>query len=318
MSDRSAAHLPSEAEVLTYFDSLSNWGRWGTDDQLGTLNLITPEVRRAAARLVEHGESVGCARPIDEEPDQPDVRMQRLHFMLNSGEATGPSRDGRKGSTRDFIGMATHGLALTHIDSLSHAYWDQDLYNGFHRSRVTTAGGAEVLSVETMRDGIVTRGVLIDLPRHRGVDSLEAGEPVLPEEIEAAAAACGIEVREGDALLVRTGWSGRRAAGGLLPHRPRDRPGLQAACLPWLHERGVAVIAGDSANDVFPSGYAELTLPIHAIGIVAMGLCLIDNCQFEDLAAACARHQRWEFLFVAAPLRFNRATGSPATPVAIL
>jgi kynurenine formamidase len=309
--------LPDEKEVFGYFESLSNWNRWGEDDQMGTLNLITEQHRRDAAALVQYGRSVGCARVIGEEAGMPDVAVPPLHFMVNSGEATEPSRDGRKGSTRDFIGMHTHGLGVSHVDALSHAYWDDRLYNGYHRSRIRTATGAEVLAVDTMRDGVVTRGVLLDVAGHRGIESLEPGEAVLPGELEEIEQACGVRVQEGDALLVRTGWSRRRARRGFVPDRPRDRPGLHAACLPWLHERGVAVIVSDSANDVFPSGYPTLTLPVHAVGIVAMGLHLIDNCQFEDVAEVCREIGRWAFLFVVAPLRFHGATGSPATPLAV-
>jgi kynurenine formamidase len=317
MTTTASSNVPVESEVLGYFDQLSNWGRWGADDQLGTLNLITEEKRRAAAALVRSGRSVGCARPIAEEPGMADVRMPPLHFMLNSGEATEPSRDGRKGSTRDFIGMQTHGLALSHVDALCHAYWDDKLYNGYDRTQVKTATGAGVLGIETMRDGVVTRGVLLDVAGHRGVESLKPGEPIMPEELEDIERAVGASVGEGDALLVRSGWPVSRSRHGFAPDRPRDRPGLHAACLPWLRERGVALIASDGANDVFPSGYTELTLPVHAVGIVAMGLLLIDNCQFEDLAEACRETGRHEFMFVAAPLNFPGATGSPATPVAI-
>jgi len=302
--------IPSEEEVLGYFERLSNWGRWGPDDELGTLNLITPARRLEAVATVRDGVSIGCARPILVEPPVPDVARPPLHLMIQSGEAPEANH------AADFLGIAPHGQTISHVDALGHYFWGGKMYNGRPQGVVSTAEGAAFGSVEVMKDGIVTRGVLLDLARLRGKPWLDAGEGIFPADLEAAEAAQGVRVREGDALLLRTGWYAWRVHLG--PYPVRRRPGLHAAALPWLRERGVALIAADASEDVLPSGYPSIELPVHAVGIVAMGLCLLDACQFEELAAACVVRGRWECLFTVAPLRFRGATGSPVTPLAML
>lgn len=305
------ARVPDEAEVLGYFKRLSNWGRWGPDDELGTLNLITPDKRRQAAGLVRHGISIGCARPIVKERGAVDVSNPPLHFMMQSGETPGTPH------VSDFIGMVFHGTTITHIDTLGHYFWNGRMYNDRPTSLITTSEGATVCSVETMKDGIVTRGVLLDIARLRGKPYLEAGEGVFPEDLEAAEAAQGVRVTEGDALLLRTGWPKCREERGPTAMLA-GRPGLHAATLPWLRERGVAVIAADASEDAVPSGYEQVDRPVHAVGLQSMGLCMLDACQYEDLAPACEQRGRWECMFIVAPLRFRNATGSPTTPLAVL
>jgi kynurenine formamidase len=303
-------YTPSEEEVASYFDSLSNWGRWGAEDELGTLNYITPAKRVAAAAAVEHGESVGCARQIVREPVKSDVPFPPMHFMMRSGESPGST------GASDFLGLSPHGFTISHVDALCHKFYQGMMYNGFPQNLVRTEGGSSVCSIETMKDGVVTRGVLFDIPRHRGVATLAAGDGVFPEELEEIEQELGFEVSEGDAVLLRTGWPKHRAAEGPDPRAGRFRPGFHAAVLPWLHERKVSVIAADASQDVAPSGY-ELMLPVHEIAITRMGMILLDACEFEDLAAACDRYNRWTFMYVMAPVRFKGATGSPITPVAI-
>ena len=305
------AQIPTEEELLGYFDSLSNWGRWGPDDELGTLNLITPQKRLEAIGTVRDGLSIGCARPIVAEGPAADVLIPPLHFMLRSGES--PASTG----SADFLGLAFHGLTISHVDTLGHQFWDGQMYNGRPQSVITTEQGSMVCSVETMKDGIVTRGVLLDITKLKGKPYLDAGEAIFPADLEAAEQAQGVRLTEGDALLVRTGWYRRRLEQGPYPVS-RHRPGLHAATLPWLRERGVALICADASQDVVPSGYERLPMPVHTIGLVAMGLCLMDACQFEELVVESQRRGRWEFLFVVAPLRFRYATGSPTTPLAIL
>lgn len=203
------------------------------------------------------------------------------------------------------------------MDALGHFFWERKMDNGRPSAAVNAEQGATFGSVEALKDGIVTRGVLLDLPRLKGKPWLEAGEGIFPEDLEAAERAQGVRVTEGNALLVRTGWYARRLQHGPWPN-PRERPGLHAATLPWLHERKVALIAADAAQDVMPSGYERVAQPVHQVGIVALGLCLLDNCQFEELAATCAARNRWEHLFIVAPLRLRGATGSPVTPLALL
>ncbi|MBM4421239.1 MAG: cyclase family protein [Chloroflexi bacterium] len=241
----------------------------------------------------------------------PDVPFPPLHFMIRSGESLNPSRPG----TVDYIAMVFHGLTTTHVDALSHSILEGELYGGRPASVVTTEYGATELSIDAMRDGVVTRGILIDVPAALDREFLDPGEPVTPHMLERVEAAEGLTIGEGDALLLRTGWWTRRRRHGPAPGR--SRAGLHASALPWLHARGVAVVATDAANDVIPSGY-EIELPVHEIGQVAMGLCLIDACDFDRLAEACTQTGRFEFMFAFAPLRMPFATGSPVNPVAVL
>ena len=224
---------------------------------------------------------------------------------------------GRAGGAQEFIGMVFHGLDVTHLDSLAHIFWDGKLYGGMPASMVSDRQGALAHDVLALSQGITTRGVLLDIARLRGVDVLDADDHVFPEDLEAAEQAAGIRVGPGDVLLMRTGESGARRQAGRDYSANKPRSGFQAACLPWLHERGVAVLASDVAQDPTPAGYRVVSMPIHMVGIVAMGLWLIDNCQLEDLAETCARLNRWEFQFALAPIRFQGVTGSPVNPLAI-
>ncbi len=304
--------IPTQNQVIGYMTSLSNWGRWGQDDQLGTLNLIAPRKVAEAASLVREGITVTCARPVLFE-GAPDVATPPLHYMTRVGAEAASSG---YASAADFFGLAFHGLTITHLDSLSHVFWDGKMYNGFPANQVTTEQGATIGSIDMVKHGVVTRGVLLDLARVRGVDWLEAGDPVFPEDIEAAEEAQGVHVEPGDALLLRLGWFKRRMELGPVA-RSAGRPGLHVACMPWLHQRGVAVVAADAAHDVIPSGYVGVRAPVHCVGIVAMGLWLIDAANFEELSAVCERLGRWDFMFIMAPLRLGNATGSPVNPLAV-
>ena len=304
--------IPTEDEVLGYMASLSNWGRWGPDDQLGTLNLITPEKRAQAGRLVQEGVSVTCARLIVPEIAADVTSIPPLHYMINTGESA-PSSGA--GGSSDFIGMSYHGLSITHIDSPPHQFWNGKMYNGKPASAVTAQQRATVGGIDIAQNGVVTRGVLLDIAQLRGKEWLEAGEAVFPEDLEAAEEAQGVRLEEGDALLLRLGWYKRRQEIG--PPTPPERPGLHAATLPWLHERGISIVAADASQDVNPSGYSEMRSPIHSVGIVGMGLWLIDAGNCEELVRVCRELNRWEFMFIVAPLRFQNATGSPVNPLAV-
>ena len=309
--------VPTEAEVRGYTGNLSNWGRWGPEDQLGTINLITPDKRRQAAALVRDGVSITCSRPIQTGPAA-DAMSPPIHYMTGSGEvfALQESPPGSMQGSGDFIGMVFHGYSITHLDALSHIFWNGQMYNGRSSALVTTRQGATAESIELLQDGVVSRGVLLDIARLRGVDWLEPGEGIMPDELDAAEAAQGVKVEEGDILMVRTGHLKRRNEEG-----PRALaggwPGLHAACLPWLRERGVAVLCGDPVSDVVTSGYPSLLQPIHQIGIPHMGLWLLDNCNMEGVTRACAERGRWEFHLTVAPLRIQYGTGSPVNPIAV-
>jgi kynurenine formamidase len=322
-TDRPPRPHPSETEVRGWLDSLSNWGRWGAREQLGTLNLLTPErVERAAATIAE-GVLVSCALPIryDRVPDDtaPTAATdaaplpQPAHYMLRTGEGLSPDPEVRRGTADVFL-IPAHGLGITHIDAPCHTLLRDTMYNGHAASLVQAELGALAGSVELVAGGIAGRAVLLDVARLLGRDSLADGEAVFPEDLEACETAQGVRVGEGDMLLVRTGYRLRRPRGPAT--LAGGYPGLQAACLPWLHERGVALLATDTAADVRPHEYA-LGMPIHTIGMWAMGLWLIDNCQFERLSSACAARGRWDPFLTIGPLPLTAGTGSPVNPLAI-
>ena len=308
--------VPSESELFAWFEELSNWKRFGAGDERGTLNLIDDAKRAEAARLVREGVAVSCAWPIDPRPEADHVFGSPERTMRGTGEDL--PAEPRYAGASERIGFVFHGYAITHLDSLAHYFWDGRMYGGRPASLVTRSEGATQNDVGAASAGIVTRGVLLDVAALRGVDWLEPGDGVFPEELEAAEARAGVRVGRGDALLLRTGYGRRKRARG--PDRVQDvgRAGWHAACLPWLRERDVALIGADTAQDVQPCGYPAFRSPIHAIGIVAMGLWLLDNCDLEPLAEACARLGRAEFMLTVSPLRLAGATGSPVNPIALL
>ena len=319
--------IPSRDEVLGWFDSLSNTGRWGAEDELGTLNLITPEKRVAAARLVETGEIVPLGMDID--PAEPDPLKRGTLVEL---EPTTYSM-GRMFSAREKITLTPHG-SLTHLDSPAHIGWDGAFYNGFSLDDVRGPVGARKLSVHNAREGIVTRGVLLDIAAARGVPWLENGDGIYPDDLLAAEEREGVRFGEGDVLLCRTGYLTRALSDEADVHY--GGVGYHVSCLPLLHERGVAVIGSDALNDMNPSGYAfdgpatpdkfdkldvdeaSLAFPVHALALTAMGLWMIDHIDLENLAVVCARMRRWEFMLAVEPQRFVGSTGSHVNPLAIL
>jgi kynurenine formamidase len=291
-------------QLLDLHRTLSNWNRWGAHDQLGTLNLITPEKRVAAARLVRTGRSVSCARPL---PTVPAADNQQPVVHLMTATAT-------EGYGGDYVALAPHGYSTSHIDALCHIFHDGRLYNGYPAERVTARGALE-LAIDALRDGIVTRGVLLDAAAARGADALEPGEPIFVDDLERAEESAGVRVAAGDVLLVHTGrWRHRAKHGGWKAHE--KLAGLDASCLPWLHARGVAALGCDGVSDVLPSRIADVPLPVHSVALVAMGLHLLDNLELGRLAEACAAEERWEFLLSVAPLVLERGTASPVNPIA--
>jgi len=326
-SDDVAPNLASAEEVFSYFETLSNWGRWGDDDALGTLNYVTPEVTVAAAAEIQTGRSVSCAWPITNKHQEGDLFGTPQRFMLNHGQGLGDPdrvlpphrRPGDRGfGASEFVGFVFHGLNITHLDALSHIFWDKKMYNGYPAELVTSQLGATRLAVTDVKDGISTRGVLLDVARARGVDWLEPGTPVTPADLEAAEERQGVRVRAGDAVFMRTGYGRSRHENG--PGKTsRGQPGWHASALPWLHAREVALIGCDTGQDVTPSGYYEagLNLPVHSIGIAAMGLWLLDNMDLEAVGEVAQELSRWSFFLSLQPLRLEGATGSPLNPVAL-
>ena len=181
---------------------------------------------------------------------------------------------------------------------------------------MATNQGATVCSVEEAKNGIVTRGVLVDVPMLRGTDWVERGEGVMPDDILKAEEQCGFKIEEGDVLLIRTGQLHRRGVEGPVD-RSAGSTACQAACLPLFHDRGISMLGTDTGNDVSPPQYSRVQSPIHQVGITAMGLWILDNANLEDVSKACRERNRWEFMVSIGPLRLHNTTGSPVNPIAI-
>ena len=294
-------------QVETWMTELSNWGRWGDDDQLGAVNLITQEKRRAALALATEGISVSLSHNYITERAA-DATSPIGYEML------GPDRPGPFRSDR--YTFAYHGYAHSHLDSLCHMMHNGRMYNGFVRDDHVTAAGCARLAIINYKQGIVSRGVLMDIARLKGVDYLEPGAPIYVEDLEAWEREAGIRVEPGDILFVRNGRWARRAAMGAWALNEQSA-GLHASVAPWLHEREVAMMGADGTSDVLPSQVDGVTQPIHQLAIVAMGIPLFDNLDLEAVAEEAARQNRWEFLLVAAPLAMDGGTGSPLNPLAI-
>ena len=294
-------------EFVELFERVKSWGRWGPDDQRGALNYITPEKRAAATASVRKGRTVSLAMILNKVPGLNNPQPA-IHMMLRAGDLPDAS------SAADFIGVAPHGIAVTHIDALCHFFHQGKMYNGYPISKVTSSG-ALINSIEMMHEGVIGRGVLLDIARLKGVDYLQPGEPVYVEDLEAAEKAQNVRVEEGDILLVRTGRHNRPVED---ERRIRDRlAGLYVTCGPWLHERRVAMIGGDAITDVIPSRVENVNTPLHVLSLVAMGVPLVDNCDFEALSRACEEEGRWSFLFIVSPLVIPGGTASPVNPLAV-
>jgi len=324
-SDVSSRQTPSLEEVRGWLQSLSTWGRWGPGDDLGTLNYIGPAERAGALHLATGAPPISCALPIRYErtphgaadnahTDRPHPSWSvPLRVVVQDG-ASAPEPATRYPAYDAFL-IAPHGPLVTHLDAPIHTVYNGRAYNGLSASSATVEG-RKPGSIESVADGIVGRGVLLDVPASTGRSWLDDGEAIFPEDLEAAEEYAGVFVSRGDLLFVRTGYRKRMPLGPTT--RYASRPGLHAACLPWLAAREVAALGSDVAVDVVPHEYPELGLPIHLIGMWAIGLWLIDNCSLEGLADACRSRARWEFLAVVAPLVLASATGSPVNPLALL
>lgn len=308
---------PTESDLAALFEDLKNWGRWGPDDERGALNHLTARGRQAAVRCATDGSVVSLAHDL---PLQPSVeaRSPSHHHMLTAGDARDNTGLPGYEATRDYIGTDVHGLGITHVDALCHLMVQGAMYNGIPAAEVRS-DGAKRNTVMTIAEGIVGRGVLLDVPGVRGVPFLDGGEMVHRRDLEDAETREGVHVEAGDILLVSTGRDERRAAhGGVLD--PADGfAGLHPDCLGWLHDRGVAVLGSDGISDPMPGlQVPNWPYPIHQIGITAIGLHLVDNLALSSLTVLCGGRGAWAFLFMLAPLRVPGATGCPVNPLAVL
>jgi len=305
----------SAQEFEQLFQSVCNWGCWGPADERGTLNHITPEHVRKAASLVRSGRSVSLEIPINivAGPDNPHPAV---HYMVQSYDVH--SSLGEPQFCSDFLATEFHGDCHTHIDALCHIAYRGKLYNGKPASSVTSYGPT-LQDITAYAHGIVGRGVLLDLPRLRGVKWLEPGEAVTREELEAAEKAQGVRLGEGDIFVFRTGHHRRRLELGPWNngYDGEGKAGLHVDTIPLLHERKVSAFLPDGDGETVPSNVEGVAYPIHALQIAAMGMACSDSLQFEELIKVCDAEGRWEFLLVAAPLRLPKGTGSLFNPIAI-
>ena len=303
-------------DVGAIFESVKTWGRWGPDDQRGMLNLITPERVARAGRLVVDGVAVSVGRDLGTVPQVDDPRPTQ-HMMLLAGDA--PADSGIPGFTEsmDFLGISCHGMSVSHIDALCHIFVDGRMYNGFPASDVKSTGAVRN-AIGVAGDGIVGRGVLLDLCRAAGREWFEPGEVIGPDLLDACCRGQRTEAEEGDILLVHTGRDARRRALGPWNLFDPGLAGLGPDCVPWLAERQVAVLGTDVIADPLPVRSASWPFPVHQCCIAGMGMHLMDNLDLSRLAEACAERSRWEFFMSVGPLRANKATGSPVNPLAVL
>jgi kynurenine formamidase len=300
------------AEMQALADSVSNWGRWGPDDERGTLNHLTPAHARAAAALVIRGLTVSLSRDFPVSPGPENPWPAQHHMVIAGDDPCIPQVPGLEVST-DYIGIAFHGMASSHLDALCHVFQGGRMYNDRPAADVKSTG-ARANTVMTLKDGVAGRGVLLDVPRALGRDFVEPEHGITIEELERTEQAQGVEVGPGDIVLVRTGRDVRRQSSD-----DQKVAGLDPLAARWLNERRAAILGGDGVHDPIPSGVVapEWPMPIHMIGLVFMGLHLLDNLNLEDVARVCATENRWAFLLTLAPLRIQGGTGSPLNPIAM-
>ena len=305
----------SAQEFDELFKKVCNWERWGPNDERGTLNFITPAHVRAAGALVRSGRSVSMAIPINTVAG-PDNPHPAVRYMVQMHDV--PVGAGGESFAMDYLGCECHGDCHTHIDALCHIAYKGKLYNGKPASSVTSLG-PKLMDITTVAHGIVGRGVMLDIPRLRGVKWLEPGEAVTREELEAAEKAEGVRLGEGDIFVFRTGHHRRRLELGSWKcgYDGEGKAGLNASTMLMLHERKIAVFLPDGDGETVPSNVEGVPYPIHPLQVTAMGMTCADSLQFEDLAKICEEEKRWEFMVAIAPLRLPGGTGSLFNPIAI-
>lgn len=292
----------TKEELERWMKELSNWGRWGKDDQRGAANLITAAKRKQALALARTGETVSLAHDtiMEKAVDAATPFEHRTTVMAERGIAVEQQQ------------VSFHGSTFTHLDALCHIAYQGQLYNGVSFAQsVSEGGGCSSLAITTFKDGIVTRGVLLDIPRLKGVPYLEPGTRVLIEDVEAWEKKAGVKVSPGDAVFLRTGRWARRAKMGPFA----NFAGFDASFAPFLKQRDIALIGSDAVLDA--GNVPGFPLAVHTVALVALGVNIFDNADLEALAETAARLNRWEFLLMAAPVRVTNGTGSPLNPIAV-
>jgi kynurenine formamidase len=304
-------------EFDAIYEKVKNWGRWGSDDERGTLNYLTPDKVVAAAKLVKSGRQVSMAIPIGTAavPDNPNPAVHLMSLLHDI-----PITESGLTFGMCWLGMGSHGDAFTHVDALNHVGYKGKLYNGKPVSTLTSRG-SDWGSITAYATGLVGRGVLLDAARHRGVEWLEPGEAVNRKELEEIEKAQGVRLEEGDILVFRTGHHARRLKLGAwsndIPPKGEGKAGLHVDTVPWMHERRIAAFLPDGDGETVPSNVEDMPYPIHPLQLTAMGMLISDSLQLEELHAASKEEGRYEFMVVGLPLRLPGATGTPWNPIAI-
>jgi kynurenine formamidase len=297
--------LVTPAEYQRWQTELSNWGRWGKDDELGTLNLITAAKRRQALALAKEGFTVSLARDANmtKEVDNPCPQQWAL------------TTDRPETVTDSIAYPCIHGPGTTHLDSFAHMFFDGKMWNGYSRDLVTKQGGASKVSILTMKNGIVTRGVLYDIPKLKGVAYLEPGTRIFPADLEAWEKKSGVKATAGDALILRWGkWAWRAKVG---PQAGDQAAGFDNSVIPWLKKRDIGLLVWETAG-YQPQAPGDLPRnALHNFVLEILGVHILDRADLEALSAAAAARNRWEFLLTVAPLPIPNGTGSPVNPIAI-
>jgi len=307
----------SEQDLRNLYQRISNWGRWGADDERGTLNLIDDAARLRGLQSAKDGLAICCGLTIPQQAAIDRNRYPVQRFIFRAGDQV-PANG--FGSIWEFLGMVPHGPAHTHIDALCHAFHDGRMYNGRTPTEVLSTG-ARRNAITAMNGSISARGILLDIPALLGVDYLEPERPIKRAELEAAERAAGVTVASGDVLLVRTGRHVRYRVKGPGSEQLNGKThvaGFYADCLTFMRERDVAVLGSDGVNEHLALSYGADERPIHQGCLVYMGLPLIHNCDLDLLAEACAHKKRASFLFTMGLITFEGATSAPVAPVAIL
>jgi len=290
------------AEFDTLFQQVKNWGRWGPNDELGSANLVTPAKKKQAVALVKEGVTVSLAHNAMTEKAE-DNASPFEHTML-------------RGNNMDRYAVSYHGYAHSHIDALCHILYKDQTYNGYARADVNTDKGCTKLGIQNLKNGIVTRGVLVDIPRLRNLPYLEPGTAVYVEDLEAWEKKSGVKIASGDAVFLRTGrWARREKLGPW--NVGQNAAGLHASVAPWIKARGVAFLGSDAAEDVTPSMVEGVALPIHTLMITALGINLLDNQDLEALGDMAAKLNRWDFMLTIAPVPVTGGTGFPLNAIAM-
>jgi kynurenine formamidase len=310
--------VPLTPDLQELAARVSNWGRWGSDDERGTLNLITAEAVQRGVRAARSGRAFSLAIPFDRDGPQWDTK--NMPERVNPELRTFAVNFAFTGDTSDFTtsddSFRMGSQAATHWDALAHVGYNGRLYNDTPDSVVTAETGATKLGIEHY-GAVATRGVLLDVARTQGVDHFDDAYAITGDDLEAAAANASVTVEPGDAVLVRTGHMHFLRAGELRRYS-MPSPGLSTQAIPWLRDHDVAAVAIDTYTfEVYPPQDPKVFMPVHMIELRDMGLAQGQNWALDELAADCARDGQHDFLLVATPLPLTGAVGGPVAPTAI-